>query len=279
MANKYSFLSVIIAICVAVAACKPGAVREAISIPDEPNTPQIEPDREAMQRFAGIWVDAETDAVIVMVRGDSIFYPDTTSLPARFVIFDDTLLIFGANNMRYPISHQGDYTFDYVSLNGEEMHMRRSDNPDDSLLFMPRHYAPIMLQQLVKRDTLVYTPHGERYHLYIDINPTSRKVFKSSYTDEGMAVQQVYYDNIIHVSVYEGRRKVYSRDIDKHMFDDLVPASFLDGALLSNMEFGRTDNQQTTFHATLCEPDGARCYVVDLHVGFDGQMTPELTGY
>lgn len=263
----------------ALASCRRTGSSAPVAIPDEPDAPQIVPDRDAMRRFEGIWVDGETEAVLLQVRGDSIFYPDTANLPARFVIFNDTLLILGANNIRYPIRHQGEYTFDYVNLQGEVISLHRSDNPDDSMLFARRQYAPIVVGQLVRRDTVVYVPDGSRYHLYIDINPTSRKVFRSSYTDDGMAVQHVYYDNIIHISVYDGRRKIYSRDISKEMFSELIPSEFLSGAILSNMEWGASDNRQTTFNATLCEPEGARCYVVGLHVSYDGTLSTELTEY
>lgn len=260
-------------------ACRRSGKSEVIVLDDEPSAPQITPDRDAMSRLEGIWLDETTETVILQVRGDSIFFPDSTNLPARFVIYDDTLLVFGQNNMRYPILQQGQYSFDYVNLQGDAVHLVRSENPDDSLLFEHRQYAPILIGQLVKRDTVVFTPSGDRYHLYIDINPTRRKVFGSSYTDDGMAVQQVYYDNIIHISVYSGRDKVFSRDIDKRMFQDVIPASFLEGAILSNMEWGRTDNSKTIFHATVCEPEGARCYVVDLLVGFDGKLSTELAEY
>lgn len=236
-------------------------------------------DVDAMRRMEGIWVDGETEAVLLKIVGDSIFYPDSTAMPARFIIFDDTLLIYGANDMRYPIRRLGDYVFDYVNLQGETVHLQRSADADDSLLFTHRRYAPILLGQVVKRDTVVFAPSGARYHLYIDVNPTRRRVFASSYTGDGMAVQQVYYDNIIHISVYEGRTKLFARDIDKRMFADLIPAEFLEGAVLSNMEWGRTSNTHTVFQATVCEPEGARCYVVDLKVGYDGSLQTELASY
>lgn len=264
---------------IAMSACRRAKEVQTIQLGDSPDAKQVTPDSKAMSRLEGIWLDGETDEVLLQVRGDSIFYPDTTSLPARFVIYDDTLLIFGASDIRYPILRQSDYAFDYVNVQGDEMHLRRSANPDDSLLFTHRRYAPIVLDQLVKRDTVVFTPSGLRLHLYIDINPTRRKVYRSAYTDNGMQVQQVYYDNIIHISVYDGKRKVFSRDIDKRQFSEMIPTGFLDGAVLSNMDWGKTTDKGTTFHATVCEPEGAKCYVVELHVGLDGELTSELAEY
>ena len=156
-------------------------------------------DTVAMHRLEGIWLDDETDAVVFRIVGDSIFYPDTINLPARFAIFDDTLVVYGSTDARYPIDHIGDYTFTYQSLTGE-MKVRRSDDPEDTLFFTHREYAPILLEQRLRRDTIVFA-EGERYHLYIDVSPTQRRVYKTIYTDEGMAVENAYFDNIIHISV------------------------------------------------------------------------------
>ena len=268
---------ILLAAALLVAGCRRASAPTTVIVPDEPETRPIEPNSEAMRRLEGIWVDGETDAVLFQVRGDSIFYPDITSLPARFLIFDDTLLILGANNIRYPIRKQGDNIFDYVNLQGDVVHLRRSDDDNDSLFFNKESMAPIVMGELVKRDTVVFAPSGRRLHLYIDINPTTRKVFKTSYTDEGMAVQNVYYDNIIHISVYDGREKLFSRDIEKHSFEDIIPKEFIGGAILSNMAFGKTNNSTTRFIATVSEPEGTRSYVVMLNIGLDGSMTAELT--
>lgn len=263
----------------AIVGCRPHDKVTTVKLNEDNVVREITPDSVAMHRLAGIWVDDETETVIMLVRGDSIFYPDSANIPARFIIFEDTLLVFGQNNMRYPICMQGDYSFEYVNLQGDVIRLRRSEEEDDTLLFIHLQYAPIVMSELVKRDTVVFTPSGQRYHLYIDINPTRRRVYSSSYTDDGMAVQQAFFDNIIHISVYEGRRRVFSRDIDKSMFSELIPREFLDGAILSNMDWGRTDDAATVFHATVCEPEGARCYVVDLHVSFEGQLDIELVEY
>ena len=33
------------------------------------------------------------------------------------------------------------------------------------------------------------------------------------------------------------------------------------------------------FYATLCEPEGARCYVVDIVIGYDGSKNMKLVDY
>ena len=85
---------------------------------------------------------------------------------------------------------------------------------------------------------------GERYHCYVYVNPSRLKVYKTSYTDEGIAVENVYYDNVIHICVYKGKVCLFSRDYTRKSFTGLVPSGFLNQAILSNMVFseaGRAD--------------------------------------
>lgn len=240
----------------------------------------IPPDTAAMHRMEGIWVDAETGSVILMIRGDSIFYPDTTNIPAAFSIVGDSLITsVGGNHTSYLIVEQGDYNFSYEALTGEVIHMQKSDEVEDSLEFSRRSYAPILMGSFVRRDTVVYTPDGERLHLYIDVNPTKKKVYRTTYTDEGMSVSNIYYDNIIHICVYSGKRRVFSRDISKTAFEELIPSTFLDEAILSNMSFGRVDNSGCHFNATVCNPEGASCYVVDILVSNQGDCSFNVLEY
>jgi len=238
-----------------------------------------QPDVEAMHSLEGIWLDAETEQVVVRIEGDSIFYPDSLSMPARFAIFEDTLVVYTSDEVRYPLLQREENLIEYVSLSGESIRLYRSENPDDSLVFSPRQYAPILLNEAVKRDTIQLSPTGERYHLYINVNPTRYRVHKTTYTPEGLPVDNVYFDNLIHVSVYKGRNSVFSHDFIKSDFQKLIPEQFLEGAILSNMEFGTADKEGCHFHATLCHPDGASCYVVNILVGYDGSHSLNLLGY
>ena len=56
-------------------------------------------------------------------------------------------------------------------------------------------------------------------------------------SEEGLGVDNVYYDNIIHICVYEGRKSLYAKDITKQMFKGVVPDDFLQWAILSDMDF------------------------------------------
>lgn len=236
-------------------------------------------DHEAMQKMCGIWVDDETEAVAFMIRADSVFYPDTLNLPSPFTIIEDTFFLASRPEMGYPICLLTDNRMEYENLSGDIIHLHRSYEPDDSLLFLHREYEPILLGQYVKRDTVLFTPAGQRLHLYINVNPTRMRVLRTTYTDEGMAVENSYYDNIIHIAVYGGRERLFSKDFHKRDFAELIPASFLDSSILSNMSFGRVTNKDCHFHATICEPEGARCYVADICVDLNGHYTTQLLEY
>lgn len=58
------------------------------------------------------------------------------------------------------------------------------------------------------------------------MNPTTYKVYKSSYNDDGVQVDNVYYDNIVNIHVYHGANRVFSRDFHKKDFLKVVPAEF-----------------------------------------------------
>ena len=48
-------------------------------------------DQDAKQMLQGIWIDDEEGTPAFMAKGDSILFPDTTSLPMRFWIYKDIL--------------------------------------------------------------------------------------------------------------------------------------------------------------------------------------------
>lgn len=241
----------------------------------------IEADSAAMSSLAGIWVDAVTESVAFRVEGDSLFYPDTTILPVRFAIFEDTLVLFTADTVCYPLLEKHDHSLVYESLSGDPITLYLSEDPADSILFFaaPKEYAPVLLNEEVSRDTVVFSPTGERYHLYIKVNPTHYRVYQTTYTDEGLAMEKVYYDNIIHIGVFQGRKSLFSRDFVKADFAEFVPEPFLEGAILSNADFGDVDREGCHFNVTLCQPDGASCYVISLIIDKQGNLEKKLLEY
>ena len=49
--------------------------------------------KEAKQLLQGVWSDEDAETVVFQLKGDSVYYPDSTSMPAYFRVYEDTLFI------------------------------------------------------------------------------------------------------------------------------------------------------------------------------------------
>lgn len=232
--------------------------------------------KEAKALLQGIWIDTETESAFFRVKGDTIYYPDSLSQPAYFKIVNDSMILTGRS---YQVIRQAAHLFWFKNQNGELVKLQKSDDPNDALAF--RHDRPKALAMIdcqTKKDSVVVFG-GERYHWYVAINPTKYRVTKTVYNDEGVGVDNVYYDNIIHISIFKGANKLFSRDIRKMDYMSQVPEAFIGDAILGNMEYESVDTRGFHFAATLCIPDGASCYMVGTDINFDGVMTMKLLEY
>jgi hypothetical protein len=232
--------------------------------------------KQAKAMLQGIWVDAETEEVVFRAKGDTLYFPDSMSVQAYFQVVNDSLHY---SNQSYAIVKQAAHLFWFKNNSGDVIKLKKSDNPNDALDFL--HEAPkamAMVSELKKTDSIVFYER-ERYHWYIAVNPTRYKVTKTSYTADGIGVENVYYDNIIHISIYKGADKLFSSDFKKQMYANLVPSEFLSQALLGNMHFDSVDQRGFHFKATLCIPDGATCYLVSTDISFDGRLSMKLMEY
>lgn len=231
---------------------------------------------EAKNLLQGIWIDAETEEVAFRAKGDTIFYSDSTAVPAYFCIVADSLVL---GTQRYAIVKQSPHLFWFQNQSGDVVKLRKSEDPNDSLVFT--HEQPkalTIVSEMLKKDSVVVYG-GERYHWYIAISPTRYKVTKTSYSDDGFEVENVYYDNTIHVSVYKGTQKLFSRNLRKQIYDQQVPDQFLKQAVLGNMQFESVDENGFHFNATICVPDGAACYLVATNFSFVGEMSMKVMEY
>lgn len=231
---------------------------------------------KAKALLQGIWLDSETEDVSLRVKGDTIYYADTISMPAYFRIIGDSLVL--GSGTKYAIEKQTEHIFWFKNQNGDIIKLKKSNDPEDASEFV--HDTPKIMTYThqVKTDSVV-TYGGERYHWYIAINPTKYKVAKRTYNDDGVEVENVYYDNIMHISVYQGARKIYSSDFRKQQYQAKVPSGFLTQAVFANMEYSHVDEAGLHFNATLCIPDGASCYIVETLISFTGKLSMKTIEY
>lgn len=232
-------------------------------------------DISAKQTLQGIWIDYETGNVSFFAKGDTIYYPDTANTPVLFFLYNDTLFLASTDTSTYIVKELCNNKFAILSATEDTIYFTRSINPDDTLFFVHRQAAPLTFREVSKNDSVIYH-NGARYHCYVYVNPSTLKVYKTSYTDEGIAVKNIYYDNVIHICVYQGRTCLFGRDYNKSAFSGLVPESFLAHAVLSNMEIGPASNDGCHFFATISIPDDVACYVIDILAGYDGNETLKL---
>ena len=239
------------------------------------NSSSLPDDKEAKEMLQGVWVDEESGDVSFRVSGDTLYFADTTSMPTYFRIYKDSLYL--ASGTAYSIVKHTEHLFWFNNQNGDLLKLQKSDDADDADI---EATAPSVLTYThqVKIDS-VAAYNGNRYHWYIAINPTKYKVTKRTFNEDGLEVENVYYDNIIHISVFQGARQIYSSDFRKQQYQGLVPAAFLDDAILANMAFSHIDAAGLHFNATLCIPDGATCYMVESTISYTGVLSMQLVEY
>ena len=239
----------------------------------EKKQPEIKEDTAAKKLLQGIWLDGDDeDDVAFRVKGDTIYYPDSTSRPVYFYIVGDTLVMKGANTSKYPIVNRAAHIFQFKVQNGDIVKLVKTD--DQSYLQQFSHEQPVTLNQntLVKRDTVV-NAGNEKLHLYVQVNPTTFKVYKSSYNDDGVEVDNVYHDNIVNVNSYQGSRKIFGRDFRKEDFKGQVPHEFLKQSILSDIVFRKVDADGVHYKVVLAMPDSSMSYQVEIIISLEGKMT------
>lgn len=228
-------------------------------------------DKTAKRLLQGIWMNSDDESAAFKASGDTIYYPDTLSQPVYFQIFGDTLVLKSANVAKYKIVKQSAHVFQFKNAAGDLVSLYKSDNPDDASFFTKKHPLPMNQGKLIKRDSvLIYG--NEHYHSYVQINPTTYKVVKATYSDDGVEVDNVYYDNIIHVSVFRGNYRLFSKDFHKSDFASKVPASFLSQSILSDITLMGMDTKGTHFLATIVIPDSQSSFLVEIIVDYRGRL-------
>lgn len=231
-------------------------------------------DTAAIGEMQGVWVDADTRSPFFWVKGDSVFFADSTSVPVVLKMRGDTIWV-GSDS--YRIESRSKYRLSFFTSLGNVISLQKSSGPEDTLAFAPAPVKPVVYTQVTRRDTVI-TRGNHRYHAYVTVNPTSIKVFRTAYTADGMAVETFSYDNVIHLSVYEGRKCLFRSNFSKATFEQMVPGDFLSKAILSDIVYQYCDARGIHFQASICVPESVSCYAVELVVDEHGELTMDLLG-
>lgn len=235
----------------------------------------VKEDLTAKQLLQGIWVNDETEMPLMRIEGDTVYYANPQSAPVPFKVVHDTIYIYSNEPVAYKIDRQTEYSFWFHSLADEVIKLHKSENAEDSLVFTSREVEVISTTpEVIKKDSIVIYKNT-RYRGYVYINPSKMKVFKTSYSENGISVDNVYYDNVIHICVYEGKKMLYGQDITKKMFADIFPAEMLDQAILADMNFMGVDSKGYHYQATLGIPESSVYNLVNMIIGFDNTMNIE----
>ena len=227
-------------------------------------------DLVAKQMLQGIWVDDETDMPFMKIVGDSIYYSDSENLTASFFIKRDSFYVVGADTIPYAIDLQTEARFRFHQFADNIIALYHSETEEDSLYFIDKQEPlPIVTERIEKDSVVMY--NGKRYRGYVFVNPSKMRVIKTSIGSSGMLVDNVYYDNIIHICVYTGATELYGRDITKQLFADYIPADFLNSSILADMDFMGVDGEGYHYDALVGDPESSISAAYQLNL----TITPE----
>lgn len=250
-----------------LALCTIGCNRSGMNVSEE--------DTEAKSMLQGIWKNDEAGNLAIMVKGDSILFPDTSSLPLSFWIYRDSLYTQGAHVISYKIVKQSEHLFKFVNQVGEEVKLVKStDKMSQKAFLQDRPYA-MNIFRTVDTDT-VSVESGVKYDCKIHIEPTSDRMLKSTLTDEGIEVDNMYLDNMARLTVLKEGVRIYTHDFRKSEFQSMVPRDFLKTSILRSVDYSHADSAGVYFDATIGIPDASTGYVVELKVSKNGKLSKKL---
>lgn len=229
-------------------------------------------DSNAKEMLQGIWLDDETESPLMRVEGDTIFYADSQSAPIAFKIIRDTLYTYGNDTTYYKIDKQAEHIFWFHSITDDVIKLHKSEDANDSIYFVRQELVIPAYTEVTKRDSVV-TYNGTRYRAYVYINPSKMRVIKTTYSEDGISMDNVYYDNVMHICVYEGKKSLFASDVTKQMFDKVLPVDFLEQSILSDTKFMKVDRNGFHYQAVLAIPETSIYSIVNMEVSFKGDLT------
>jgi hypothetical protein len=233
-----------------------------------------EEDLRAKEMFQGVWV-SESNEPVLLAKGDSILYPDSSSQPVRFWINKDSIFLKGAHVTRYMITKQMPHVFLFTNQTGDEVKLLKSDdNSLKKIFFQNRPYA-INTFRIEDKDTTIFTTAGY-FDCNIHMETTSDRVLKSDYNDWGIEVDNMYLDNLARLTVVTGGQKFYQHEFRKQEFSQFIPKELLARAILQDFQFDHCDDNAMYFSISIGIPDASTGYVIQVRLSNKGTVTKKL---
>ena len=247
----------------------------ACSTPKSKTSIDENEDREAKSLLQGLWMDEATETLLWRIEGDTIYYMDARIAPLAFKVVGDSMKTYGSMPAAYYIRKQGEFAFWIQSSMGETLRLSKVEDEVESVAFTTGMEEKSTTPEVLQKDHII-TYNNVRYRGYVYINPTQIKVYNPEITEEGLEIDNVYYDNIIHICVYEGTKKLFGKDIKKEDFKDILPDEYCQRAILSDMDFIGVNASGYQYQATVCIPNSAGCYLIHISIHRNGDMEYEL---
>ena len=235
------------------------------------NNIAIEENYEKKSMLQGTWLDDNTESPMLHIKGDSIRYLKEGIPSVAFRVIGDTLVTYGIETTSYHIEKQNEYTFWIQSDMGDLIKLNKADESINTIDFPLHKEETEPTKEVIQKDKIAFF-NNIRYRGYVYINPSQIKVVRPTYSDEGFKLDHVYFDNVIHLCVFEGKNKLFGKDIYKKDFKEVIPEEFLQWAILSDMEFMGVNEKGYQYQATICIPDEISCYLINLSISTDGNI-------
>lgn len=232
-------------------------------------------DVEAKQMLQGIWVNDEQGSPAFMAQGDSIFYPDSTSQPVSFWVSEDSLYLQGSRLCRYKITKQAEHLFQFINQSGDEVKLVKAQ--DKGFLQQFKQYQPYALNLFTTfdSDTIVHDS-GVTYDCRIHVEPTSERIVKALYNNEGIEVENIYLDQAVSLTILKDQKKILEQTTLKNDFAALVPKEQFNRYILRSINYSYHDTEAIYLDAIIGIPDAASSYVVEMKVSDDGKITKRV---
>lgn len=239
--------------------------------PEKNDTPAE--DLQAKKAIQGIWVDELEGDCVFRAKGDTIFYADSLSEPVKFHIYTDTLYLESSHPTKYQLKKLSEHVLRFINNDGDEVSLVKSNDKALVSLFekVKQSVSHINQGELIKRDTILMAG-DKRFHAYTQVNPTSYKVYQPTVNDDGVTVDRAYFDNIVHIALYDGARKLINRDYKKQDFKAYVPEEYINHCILSDITIGKATADGVTFTAILSTPDTYTSYHINILVDTEGKV-------